>query len=192
MNVSDYMPRHVEKGGKRRAEEDDGDKEGVEGALHRVTADRDEQHVGDARKDAADGLQEQKRTPYHQFLHTFDASVEFWAFEIVRENRGNEYLSGEGTADVLRRELADEAEKAALEGGAADVDDDDRGEDEDEERALPVVGVLDEGHNVGEDKEQDDQAQAHQQSRLGPVSGKPILRTNLDICLEQSEGNLKW
>ena len=56
MNVSDYMPRHIEKGGKRRAEKDDGDKEGVEGALHCVAADRDEKHVGDAGKDAADGL----------------------------------------------------------------------------------------------------------------------------------------
>ena len=71
-------------------------------------------------------------------------------------------LSGEGAADVLRRKLAGEAKQAALEYGPADVDDDDGGEDENEEGALPVVGVLDEGHGVGKDEEHDDQGQADQ------------------------------
>ena len=77
-------------------------------------------------------------------------------------------LAGEGAADVLRWELADEAEQAALEYGPVDVDGNDGGEDDDEEGALPVIRVLNEGHDVGEDEEDNDQGQADQQSGLSP------------------------
>ena len=86
-------------------------------------------------------------------------------------------LAGEGAADVLRWELANEAEQATLEYGPVDVDGDDGGEDENEEGALPVIRVLDEGHDVGKDEEHNDQGQADQQSGLGPgvILGSQIM-----------------
>ena len=87
-------------------------------------------------------------------------------------------LAGEGAADVLRWELANEAEQTALEYGTVNVDGDDGGEDEDEESALPVISVLDEGHDVGEDEEDNDQGKADQQSGLSPG----LIKTRLWCC----------
>ena len=64
-----------------------------------------------------------------------------------------------------------------MEYGTVNVDGDDGGEDENEEGALPVIRVLDEGHDVGEDEEHNDQGQADQQSGLGPgvILGSQIM-----------------
>ena len=54
--VIEYIPGHVEEGCKSRSEENDGDEEGEESALHSAAADRDENNVGCAGEEATEGL----------------------------------------------------------------------------------------------------------------------------------------